>query len=222
MPKPTEPTPAQLEQLRADVASGKTYRQMALAMGVCVDTLKRILHRHEIVMFDGGAQPPGVDWGGRDGLDAKCQAAAGPLGLNKAVIHAFISTGTNDVLTPGDMANYVETFSVPTNPTVVSPLGIKIATSASELTNWQLSLICAGVVHEDVSAWVTGVKDGGNYDATLNCAGWTLRKEDLNVRASVGLTDTTNTLFHDHLLADHWVSCSNATAHVLCLGWDAP
>jgi hypothetical protein len=174
----------------------------------------------KIVLFDAGPVAAGTDWGGRDGLDAKCQGAAGSLGLNKPVIHALLSATTDDMLTPGIWGNYVERFAVPTVPPVVSQLGFKIADSAGEITNFKTSLICAGVVHEDVEAWLTGVKDGGVSDPLVSCSGWTLRKEDLNVRASVGLTDTTNTLFHDNLLADHWVSCNNSTAHLLCLGWD--
>lgn len=54
MPKPTEPTPEQLEWLENAVEEGNvTYRAMAKHIGVCVDTLKRILHRNDIIHFDG-------------------------------------------------------------------------------------------------------------------------------------------------------------------------
>jgi hypothetical protein len=173
----------------------------------------------KIVMFDGGAQAAGVAWGGRAGLDAKCVAAAGVIGLTKTNVHAFISADADEPLSPGADGNYVFKYGMPTVPAVVSKLGLKIADSAGQITNFNLSLICAGVVSPDVTAWFSGVTDGGGFDNTLNCASWSLRDESLIVHGNVGLTDTTNTLFHDSLLADHWVSCTNSDAHVLCVAW---
>lgn len=53
MPKPIPVTESDLDYLREAVEDGLTYRAMAKHLGVCVDTLKRILHRHDIVTFDG-------------------------------------------------------------------------------------------------------------------------------------------------------------------------
>lgn len=53
MPNPITPNEEQLDWLVAAVERGDTYRSMASHMGCCVDTLKRILHRHAIVEFDG-------------------------------------------------------------------------------------------------------------------------------------------------------------------------
>ena len=173
----------------------------------------------KIVLFDGGAQPDGVPWGGRAGLDAKCVTAAGALGLTKTTVHAFVSADADEPLIPGADSNFVSKYAMPTAPGIVSKLGIKVADSAGTITSFDKSLICSGVVTADVKSWLTGVQDGGGSDPTLNCAGWTLRAESLTVRGNVGLTDTTNKLFHDNLLSDHPVSCDNSTAHLLCVAW---
>jgi hypothetical protein len=174
---------------------------------------------NKIVLFDGGAQAAGAAWGGRVGLDAKCVAAAGPLGITKTTIHAFISADADEPLTPGADSNFVSKYAMPTAPAVVSKLGIKVADSAGTITGFTTSLICAGVFTADVTAWLSGVGDGGGSDPTLSCSGWTLRTESLTVHGNVGLTDTVNRLFHDNLLSDHWVSCDNSSAHLMCVGW---
>jgi hypothetical protein len=174
------------------------------------------------VMFDGGAQADGAAWGGRQGLDAKCAAAATTLGLNKLKVHALLATTPGVDLTGGDNGNFVDKFDVP-GFAIVSPLGITIADGGVTLTTFKKSLICAGVVQANVETWLTGVRDGGAFDPTLACQSWALRTDSTIDHAGVGLTDTTNALFHDHLLADHWVSCNTTNAHVLCLAWeDAP
>lgn len=49
----TEPTEEQLEWLREAVAQGVKRSWMAEYMGVCEDTIRRILHRTGILKFDG-------------------------------------------------------------------------------------------------------------------------------------------------------------------------
>ena len=53
MTRKKEPTEAQLEWLEQAVERGVTFKVMAAEIEVCVDTLKRILHRHGIMEFDG-------------------------------------------------------------------------------------------------------------------------------------------------------------------------
>lgn len=43
----------QIEWLRHQNNIGMSYKDMASHVGVCTDTLKRILHRNRIVLFDG-------------------------------------------------------------------------------------------------------------------------------------------------------------------------
>jgi hypothetical protein len=174
----------------------------------------------KLVLFDGGAQAAGVEWGGRDGLDAKCAAAAPAAGVNKQQFRAFISAQADEDLSSGVLNNFISKYNIPTNGTVVSPFGITMASSVGDITSFNLSLICAGVVHEDVTAWISGVKEGGASDATYNCGNFTQREDSQTVRAGVGRTDTINKLFNDHSLADRRVSCASTTAHILCLGWE--
>jgi len=50
---PIQPTEQQLEWLDDAVQRGLPYSKMATVIGCCTDTLKRILHRHGIVEFEG-------------------------------------------------------------------------------------------------------------------------------------------------------------------------
>jgi len=53
MPRRSEYTSDDLDYLRKAVASNVSYAAMARKLGVCVDTCKRILHKHGIVEFQG-------------------------------------------------------------------------------------------------------------------------------------------------------------------------
>jgi hypothetical protein len=51
--RPKTPTDEQIAWLEAAVESGKSFREMASYLGVCTDTAKRILHRHDLMVFEG-------------------------------------------------------------------------------------------------------------------------------------------------------------------------
>lgn len=53
MPKKTLVTEAHLAYLRKAVEEEVSYAAMARHIGVCTDTCKRILHKHDIVQFSG-------------------------------------------------------------------------------------------------------------------------------------------------------------------------
>lgn len=53
MPRRASYTDSDLEYLRRAVSSNVSYAEMARRIGVCVDTCKRILHKHGIVEFQG-------------------------------------------------------------------------------------------------------------------------------------------------------------------------
>jgi hypothetical protein len=53
MPRTFSASADQLDWLRSQIASRKTYTEMAQTLGICTDTLKRLLHKHNIVSFDG-------------------------------------------------------------------------------------------------------------------------------------------------------------------------
>jgi len=53
MTSPTTPTPEQMAWLRAAITRNASFREMASHMKVCVDTVKRILHRNRLMDFDG-------------------------------------------------------------------------------------------------------------------------------------------------------------------------
>ena len=65
MSKPTPVSEADLDWLRAAVSSDVTRKAMALHLGVCEDTVRRILHRNGIVNFVGSkfySPPPIQQW----------------------------------------------------------------------------------------------------------------------------------------------------------------
>ncbi len=53
MPRPIDVGENELAYLRNAVESKTTYQRMADEIGCCVDTVKRILQRHDIAQFDG-------------------------------------------------------------------------------------------------------------------------------------------------------------------------
>jgi hypothetical protein len=53
MTYPTTPTDEQKAWLRAAIERKASFRTMATYMGCCVDTLKRILHRNDLAVFEG-------------------------------------------------------------------------------------------------------------------------------------------------------------------------
>ena len=61
MPRRIDVDERMLDCLFDAVDAGHTYKRMAADVGVCVDTLKRILHRHGIVEFEGAKYATSVE-----------------------------------------------------------------------------------------------------------------------------------------------------------------
>jgi hypothetical protein len=126
---------------------------------------------------------------------------------------------TEEAINTAIMGNYAEAFGVPTDLNIVSKFGIVVGQWSDFAQSPIKSFICAGVVHDDVTEWFSGVTASGDVDPLNNCSAWAFGDDSVATRAAVGRTDTTARVFHENWLSDHWVSCASPTAHAVCLAW---